>query len=363
MSTKIALPLLFLASGTEVAATPTGWAAHKETLPARKLAISGLAISDALTLGDSDWNMCGAYDEDDDTTVYFGPCTTTASPPPLGYYKHSLQAAAFTKGTDTSYLEDADLAIITVSGGVRNMGTKMVESTEVGYVSVSGDAYSNSYGAGVTMGSTSFLTLSGDSVTVETNDAFFADTSSQQLKVDPVTYSPGVYKFSLYGLTTGAGYQNFINEGYEYLGFRTEISQQGCDDDCTWSATITQTSGSTVDMSTAVSELVTDVESVKVSATNDDGSLSWSMELSFPRTYRWGTYSSGQYTDVASETDMKINMLGGQNGIYVDYLFPTTNLGEADRYFIYDPKVEASSVAIATVSLSAAVACLLFSVW
>lgn len=345
---KAAIALLFLFSRTEVDANPTDWSlTSREENGGRQLSLSEIQISDQIDEG-SEWSMCGGVDDTVLTTIYYGPCKNTIEAPPLGYYKSEVTALALIEGGDTAYLNSGDLARLVHPNdeGERIVGAKIIDDANVTYSSVSVLAGNcSTYGA--YMGTTSYLTLNGEA-TVSENTILLAGHSADAV-VDSVTYSPGSYKFSLFGVFCGSEYADKIaSTNVTQLGFRTLLSKEGCDnaDGCTWSPMVKQASSDTYQDFPANGESITDVEAIEIVASHTDSDLTWTMDIRFPRTYRYGyAAEDGDEYNLVDEggESMTITMTTGNGFVYLDYLFPITHLNESLKYFIYDPEVSSSS--------------------
>jgi hypothetical protein len=356
-----AITLLFLFSGNEVDANPIDWSlTSRVENGGRELSISQIQISDPLD-EQSEWSMCGAVDDTVLTTIYYGPCNTTTQAPPLGYYRSDVTALALIEGGDTAYLDSSDLATLVIPNGEgeRITGGKSVDDANLVYSSVSvlaGDC--NTFGA--YLGTTSYLTLDGNATVTE--NTILLNGFSAEAVVDSVMYSPGSYKFSLFGVFCGSGYADFIaSTDFTHLAFRTLLSQQGCDsaDGCTWSPMVKQASSDTYQDFPATGESVTDVEAIEIVASDTDSNLTWTMDIRFPRTYRYGyaTEDGSEYNlvDEGGES-MSITMTVGNGSVYLDYLFPITHLNESLKYFIYDPEVSSTTTTTATTVAAATAA-------
>lgn len=170
------------------------------------------------------------------------------------------------------------------------------------------------------------------------------------------TFTPGTYKYSLYGATLGDGFATFIQSGpYTHVGARIEVdlSKMGA-----------------ANIGDTYIKVGTDAAAIKVNALTSRAGITklaicgataddCRMEVSFPTDYNVGTLNSGVADnlhatpktlsgDTTAKTDtVKINIVkcttaNPCNGFYLDFIFKVTGspLATKDGYFVYDPEIK-----------------------
>jgi len=146
------------------------------------------------------------------------------------------------------------------------------------------------------------------------------------------TFNTGDFKFSMFGYTSGSSFSN--PEGTKYYGIRTKMSLKGT------SATVTLNDGVALD---AIGS--TDVTHLELKETAGDQRT---LVIEFPLHYNYGDKVAAVdgAVPVLGTKEVKIRVSSaGDGSIYIDYLFDTSELNVADKYFIYDPTVKEKGTA------------------
>lgn len=184
---------------------------------------------------------------------------------------------------------------------------------------------------------------------------------------DKVTFKPGDYKFSIFGTLRGADWvaktksgENGFPAAQDHFGVRMQVASKGITFDKV-------TLNGNVDLAD-IGE--TDVTELTLTQTN--GTV---LTYKFPKNFNYGEYATlvedsktpGKMTTGTASSEVKIHVSKGANAqsLYIDYLFPRTAIGKtAEKYFVYDPTINAKAddgvvvptAGAAAVATSAAVA-------
>jgi len=205
------------------------------------------------------------------------------------------------------------------------------------YAFLNSGAYFGTANSGGYIGMASYLLKSG-TVSTSTNDVLVgnrgATTSSKySVCISPMatgstacgaaqTYSPGAFKFSLFGGTHGNNFQ--VEAGTTHLAIRVKMSLKGT------------TANVLLNSDVALANIgTTDVTKLKLVETTGDRRT---LQIDFPTKYNVG--ASPNYAVPTASRDVKIKVsANGNDAINIDYLFAVADLNTKDKWFIYDPPV------------------------
>jgi hypothetical protein len=291
----------------------------------------------------------------------YGPCSNKTAPDI--YLEGSLVGFALIKNAST-YLTDASAMTVVNPSEVANNGYRHAAedktSGDAKYALVTAGGYygDNPSESGGFLGMASYAMISG-SVKTKYVDVLVPDSPGQEATAvtektvcitevadgacsgEERTFSAGDFKFSLFGYTTGS---NFNPEAdTKYYGIRTKMTLVGT------AGTVTLNDGVALD---AIGS--TDVKKLTLQETAGEQRT---LEIDFPLHYNEGSTTAdlvdGKIPAVATK-EVKIKVSAAETGsIYIDYLFDTTYLNVANRYFIYDPTVNEKTKATGTTAAPA----------
>lgn len=167
------------------------------------------------------------------------------------------------------------------------------------------------------------------------------------------TFTPGEYKFSIFGWTKGDNYPPKKGEGgfpdYTHLGVRMKLKANG------FKVDQVKVNGD----KTLATIGSTNVTSITVTSGTK------TLKIAFPKKYNYGDVLDGSVNvpDGTKTVGIKVSNANvkGEDSMFIDYLFDETDINKAKRYFIYDPDVTAvtGSGFSSALSLSGVVASLL----